>query len=235
MPRCAWRCTIDGVAQPLGFCGIGALAADRRAARADDLPDLGHRQQADVLRVFPRRDPRAILTRLRRLEASQVEQGDWLAELIESEGLDAEDLIEESGEEEGEECAAQPMSQIDRERLRAEIVELEQYLLVARGVREDQKSFALLKALETWFGRMSSIGAARKAVIFNESVRTQDYLARFLEAPGHGGRVVKFSGRANDPGAQGIYHRWLEAHDGTDRVNGKPCDRSPYCGHRPFP
>lgn len=162
----------------------------------------------------------AILARLRRLEASQVEQGDWLAELIESEDLDAEDLIEESGEEEGEEGAAQPMSQIDRERLRAEIVELEQYLLVARGVREDQKSHALLKALDTGFGRMSSIGAARKAVIFTESVRTQDYLARFLEAHGHAGRVVKFSGRANDPGAQGIYQRWLDAHRGTDRVTG---------------
>lgn len=161
----------------------------------------------------------AILARLRRLEASQVEQGDWLAELIESEDLDVEELIEES-EAEQEEGTADSMSQIDRDRLRAEIVELDQYLLVARGVREDQKSHALLKALETGFGRMASIGAARKAVIFTESVRTQDYLARFLEAHGHASRVVKFSGRASDPGAQGIYLRWLEAHRGTDRVTG---------------
>jgi len=69
---------------------------------------------------------------------------------------------------------------------------------------------------------MSSIGAARKAVIFTESVRTQDYLARFLEAHGHAGGVVKFSGRATDPGAHGIHQRWLEVHRGTDRVTGSP-------------
>ncbi len=51
----------------------------------------------------------------------------------------------------------------NRDRLRAEIVELEQYLLVAHGVREDQKSYALVKALDTGFERMSAIGAARKA------------------------------------------------------------------------
>jgi hypothetical protein len=164
----------------------------------------------------------AILARLRRLEASQVEQGDWLADLIESEGLDAEDLIEEASEAEGPETSGAAMLPVDREKLRAEIAELDQYLLVARGVREDQKSYALLKALDTGFGRMATIGAARKAVIFTESVRTQDYLARFLEGHGHAGRVVKFSGRTTDPGAQGIYQRWLDTHRGTDRVTGSP-------------
>ena len=164
----------------------------------------------------------AILARLRRLEARQVEQGDWLAELIASEDFDVEDVIEEDGEAEEPEASGDSVPQIDRDKLRAEIAELDQYLLVARGVREDQKSHALLKALDIGFGRMSSIGAARKAVIFTESVRTQDYLARFLEAHGHAGGVVKFSGRATDPGAHGIHQRWLEVHRGTDRVTGSP-------------
>jgi hypothetical protein len=164
----------------------------------------------------------AILARLRRLEESQVDQGDWLAELIQSEEIDAEELDEDDDETEGGngDSAAEPA--IDRARLRAEIVELEQYLQIARGVREDQKSYALVKALDTGFQRMASIGAARKAVIFTESVRTQDYLARFLEAHGHAGRVAKFSGRASDPGANGIYQRWLATHQGTDRVTGSP-------------
>lgn len=163
-----------------------------------------------------------ILARLRRLEDSQVDQGDWLTELIEEEELDT-DVLEEDDDElegDGEPAVAEPL--IDRNKLRAEIVELEQYLLVARGVREDQKSHALLKALDTGFKRMAAIGAARRGVIFTESVRTQDYLARFLESHGYAGRVVKFSGRAADPGLNGIYQRWLATHGGTDRITGSP-------------
>lgn len=162
----------------------------------------------------------AILARLRLLEGSQPVQDDWLNQLIEDEELDADELDENGLEEEVE--LPSPGAGIDREKLRAEIAELEQYLLVARGVREDQKSHALLQALATGFQRMAAIGAPRKAVIFTESVRTQDYLARFLEAHGHAGGVVKFSGRATDPGLNGIYQRWREAHQGTDRVTGSP-------------
>ncbi len=163
----------------------------------------------------------AILARLRRLEESQGDQDDWLEKLIEAEELDADELDEDDlDDEEPGLPAAGP--EINREKLRAEIAELEQYILLARGVREDQKSHALLKALDTGFGRMATIGAPRKAVIFTESVRTQDYLARFLEGHGHAGRVVKFSGRASDPGLNGIYQRWLTAHQGTDRVTGSP-------------
>ncbi|SJZ94404.1 SNF2-related protein [Novilysobacter spongiicola] len=160
-----------------------------------------------------------ILARLRRLEESQAVQEDWLEQLVEDEELDA-DVLDEG--EVAEEPALPDSEPIDRDRLRGEIAELEQYLLVARGVREDQKSHALLQALETGFGQMAAIGAPRKAVIFTESVRTQDYLANFLEARGHAGRVAKFSGRASDPGLNGIYQRWLATYQGTDRVTGSP-------------
>ncbi|MBK7044556.1 MAG: hypothetical protein IPH50_13340, partial [Rhodanobacteraceae bacterium] len=66
-------------------------------------------------------------------------------------------MIEEDGEAEEPEASGDSMPQIDRDKLRAEIAELDQCLLVARGVREDQKSHALLKALDIGFGRMSSI------------------------------------------------------------------------------
>ncbi len=164
----------------------------------------------------------AILARLKKLEDSQAEQGDWLANLIEEQELDADAFDESDDEIEDEANTPTTTTTIDREKLRAEIVELEQYLLIARSVREDRKSFALLEALVTGFARMSSIGAPRKVVIFTESVRTQDYLARFLEAHGHAGRVVKFSGRSSDPGLNGIYQRWLVTNAGTDRVTGSP-------------
>ncbi len=167
----------------------------------------------------------AIHTRLKKLEDSQAQQGDWLANLIEEQELDA-DLMDEADDEtdpeDGEGIVAPEVQQVDRDKLRAEIVELEQYLLIARGVREDRKSFALLEALDTGLGRMAAMGAPRKAVIFTESVRTQDYLARFLEAHGHADRVVKFSGRASDPSMNGIYQRWLTTNAGSDRVTGSP-------------
>ena len=163
----------------------------------------------------------AIIARLRRIEQNQVDVVDWLSELIEQEELESDALDEDESEFETDIPAATE-SHIDRERLRAEIVELEQYVLVARGVREDEKSHALLKALETGFARMATIGAPRKVVIFTESVRTQDYLASFLEAHGHSGRVVKFSGRASDPGLNAVFQRWQASHRGTDRVTGSP-------------
>jgi len=162
----------------------------------------------------------AILARLRRLHDTQTEQDDWLSQLIEDEELDADELDEDYETLAEEDGPPEPSPQVDRDKLRGEIAELEQYLLLARGVREDQKSHALLKALDTGFLRMAAIGAPRKAVVFTESVRTQDYLSRFLEAHGHAGRVVKFSGRASDPGLNGVYQRWLGTNQGTDRVTG---------------
>lgn len=167
----------------------------------------------------------AIRSRLKRLEDRLPQQGDWLADLIEAEEIDADAIDESDGDADlqGDDGAVGSESDdIDRDKLRAEIVELENYLLIARSVREDRKSFALLEALETGLQRMAAMGAPRKAVIFTESVRTQDYLASFLERHGHASRVVKFSGRASDPGLNGIYQRWLATYAGSDRVTGSP-------------
>ena len=167
----------------------------------------------------------AIHARLQRLEDSQPHQGDWLTDLIEREEIDADSIDELDESADLEDDHGDPVAEpddIDRDKLRAEIVELESYLLIARSVREDRKSFALLEALETGLQRMAGMGAPRKAVIFTESVRTQDYLASFLERHGHAGQVVKFSGRAADPGLNGIYQRWLSTYAGSDRVTGSP-------------
>jgi len=66
------------------------------------------------------------------------------------------------------------------------------------------------------------MGAPRKAIIFTESRRTQDYLARFLESHGYGGKIITFSGTNTSPAVKGIYQRWLGKHTGSDRVTGSP-------------
>ncbi len=161
----------------------------------------------------------AIRARLKRMEEKQSVEEDWLERFIEEEEIDEELLDEAIGSENGDaETTDEPA--LDPVKLRGEIAELEQYVKLAHMIREDAKSHALLKALETGFTRMVENGAARKAVIFTESLRTQEYLARFLEAHGYAGRVVTFSGKSASAAITGIYQRWLAANQGSDRVTG---------------
>ncbi|MFA5702658.1 MAG: SNF2-related protein [Advenella sp.] len=104
----------------------------------------------------------------------------------------------------------------------AEIAELTEFIDAAQSLRTDTKAQALLKALNLGFGKMAELSAPRKAIIFTESKRTQEYLHRFLSANGHAGKLVLFSGTNNHEDSTAIYQRWLEEHKGTDSVTGSP-------------
>lgn len=162
-----------------------------------------------------------MLERLRRLETEKTYEDDWLERLVADEELD-DDAIDEEQNSDGTAAEEQESPPIDLVRLRGEIAELEQYVTLAHHIDEDEKSRALLKALETGFGRMTDMGAPRKAVVFTESRRTQEYLARFLEAHGYAGKVATFAGTNTSPAVTGIYQRWLRVHAGTDRATGSP-------------
>ncbi len=69
-----------------------------------------------------------------------------------------------------------PAVAIDRQKLREEIDVLQQLADWARSIGIDTKTQTLLKALEIGFEQMATTGAARKALIFTESRRTQEYL-----------------------------------------------------------
>lgn len=161
----------------------------------------------------------AIRSRLQKLLDKQSIDEEWFVHLVEDDDL--EDELLEAAEEEALEPEGNPEG-IDYTLVKQELSELDQYLALARTIREDQKSHALLHALQQGFERMQGMGAARKVVIFTESRRTQDYLARFLEAHGYAGKVVTFSGTNNTLGATGIYQRWLAKYSGSDRVTGSP-------------
>jgi hypothetical protein len=113
-----------------------------------------------------------------------------------------------------------PADGLDIEKLDAEIAELEHYITWARSIDVDTKSRALLTALETGFREMERMGAARKAVIFTESRRTQEYLNTFLEANGYAGRTVLFSGTNSGPAATAIYEHWRAANRESGRATG---------------
>lgn len=160
-----------------------------------------------------------IIDRLKKLEKDEQAEENWLDDLISGDDLEDE-WFAEAADEEGQYESENNEEKIDLEKLHAEVIELEQYVELAKRITVDAKSGALLSALEQGFVRMASVGAERKAVIFTESRRTQDYLLQYLESRGYLGKVVTFSGTNATAGIQAIYSRWLAENQGTAHVTG---------------
>lgn len=133
------------------------------------------------------------------------------------EGLD--ELADESEKElDSEEVVI--LTAGERDAIAAEIAELQQFKNLATSIRENAKGKALLIALERAFAELERLGAARKAIIFTESRRTQDYLLSLLADTPYGDGIVLFNGTNTDATAQRIYKDWLLRHAGSDRITG---------------
>lgn len=155
--------------------------------------------------------------RLETLRDEKVQdQAAFTAGLIEAEEMD-DDLLDEilAEPDEAEEESAPPS--IDRERLREEIEILQRLATWARGIGIDTRTKALLTALDVGFERMAATGAARKALIFTESRRTQEYLRTFLESHGFSGQVVVFNGSNGGAEASAVYEQWVAKNRDTGR------------------
>lgn len=157
--------------------------------------------------------------RLETLRDEQVANDPEFAErLIDSEDIEDElldDILADDSQPENDNAAV-----IDRKKLKEEIEILERLAVKARGIPVDTKTQTLLKALDIGFAQMAETGAARKAVIFTESRRTQDYLKAFLEAHGYKSEVVVFNGTNGGPDATRIYDAWLGKNKITGRTSG---------------
>lgn len=70
------------------------------------------------------------------------------------------------------------------------------------------------------FAQLEELGAPRKALIFTESRRTQDFLFDLLEKRGYKGKVVLFNGSNSDKQSTAIYKAWKEKHEGTSKITG---------------
>ena len=159
--------------------------------------------------------------RLETLRDDQARSDPEFAErLIEDEEIE-NDLLDEilAEDEEVDETETTPIT-IDRQKLREEIEILQRLADWARSIGIDTKTRTLLKALDIGFEQMSSTGAPRKALIFTESRRTQEYLKTFLESHGYRGQLVLFNGTNGGPEATAIYERWLEKNVETGRASG---------------
>lgn len=166
-----------------------------------------------------------ILARLEKMRIGQcdADEGSLLETLVQDEEIEQEYLEEQANEDETEGTGGSSQHKvIDIAALSTEIAEIMSFIDAAGRIQIDTKAQALLKALEVGFAKMSELGAPRKAIIFTESKRTQEYLYRFLSAQGHAGKLVTFSGSNSNEDATQIYQAWLERHKGTDNVTGSP-------------
>jgi len=159
---------------------------------------------------------RRLKTGLRDAEAAAQSEG-LATELVEEE-MDGLPVTEDATENDA--TAAEILTPAQQRAVAGEIDDLESFRDLAEQITENAKGEALLLALNTAFARAEQLGSARKAVVFTESRRTQEYLMRLLSEHGFGGRIVRFSGTNTDPTAKAIYAEWRERHAGSDRVTG---------------
>ncbi|TXD34242.1 DEAD/DEAH box helicase [Lujinxingia vulgaris] len=101
---------------------------------------------------------------------------------------------------------------IDPELLAQEIAIIEACSQLATNIQSNAKGDALLRALSQAFEQADAVGAPKKAVVFTESRRTQDYLYRLLTSNGYEKRVVMINGSNNDEAAKAVYAEWLDRH-----------------------
>lgn len=155
----------------------------------------------------------------RKLERQLKDDKDLRAEDDGELAEDFEELDELAEEWEADE-KPELLSEADVEAIEQEIRDLRSFRDLAISISENAKGQALLAALEAGFAKAGELGAPRKAIIFTESRRTQEYLVRLLTDNGYGKDLVLFNGSNNDPRSRDIYSAWLEAHRGSDRITG---------------
>jgi len=153
-----------------------------------------------------------------RLEA-MLEKSTEAESLLESLDRDYE-ALDEDAEEWEIELANQRPDEKDKQAIRAEAAELRAFESLATSIRDNAKGEALLKALDRAFKELDRLGAPRKALIFTESRRTQDYLYGLLKDTDCGDGIVLFNGTNDSAEARAIYKAWLEKHAGSDRITG---------------
>lgn len=109
---------------------------------------------------------------------------------------------------------------IDPAKLAAEIAHVEAMRDLAVQIGSNAKGEKLVENLPGVLDQIRDKGGRRKAVIFTESVRTQNYLRDLLTANGYAGQIVLMNGSNNDDESKEIYAAWKERHAGTDRISG---------------
>lgn len=195
--------------------------------------DISDYLQTDKLYALPEGQRNLITMVLRKLLASSsfairgtleslISRLEALLQGIEQElDLDDFDAYSEYVDEEetGDDILTQELER-DREAIKAELTLLRGFADLAKSITTNSKGENLLTALQKGFDKISELGGRKKAVIFTESRRTQDYLYNLLSHNGYEGKIVFLNGSNNDVMSKEIYAAWKERHKGDGIISG---------------
>jgi superfamily II DNA or RNA helicase len=132
-----------------------------------------------------------------------------------------DEMAEEWAEEEATPGADSSTEAHDKQAsIQEEIEELAKYHDLATSITHNAKGQALLRALALGFEKLAALSANRKAVVFTESRRTQEYLRELLESNGYAGEVMTFNGTNTDTRSTRIYEAWRARRAGEEIVTG---------------
>jgi len=148
-----------------------------------------------------------------RLKKQQLVDEDALSD-IES----ADDWLDHDWDGDGEGDHSTRSAQTSK--LQEEIKLLSDYQHLAQNITSNAKGKALLTVLSNAMDMTERLGGQRKAVVFTESRRTQEYLNNLLQDNGYSGRTVLLNGSNTDSSSRAIYQAWLEEHQGSSRISG---------------
>lgn len=148
------------------------------------------------------------------------ESEDWEDYLLE-EYEDYDGLKDEWGEAEDGQVAPW-FSEEELREVREEFDILGTFADLSESIAVNSKGEKLSAALEAGFHEAEKRGAPKKAIIFTESRRTQNYLLDLLSQKGYEGRIVLFNGSNADKASKAIYQKWVKANKDSDKVTGSP-------------
>lgn len=201
--------------------------------------------QRDVLVALPNARRKLITLIMRKLLASSSAAiGATLAKFVdrladqttlplpveESLAQDFESLPEIDEEWTGEDVVpSEPANEDVSSEAKSELADLQRFVRLAQSVERDAKATKLVEVLPTAFKLAQEKGAARKAVLFTESVKTQEYLFKLLTESGYAGEIVLMNGSNSDETSKRTYaewkkrkeHRWSDVSSGSKTADMK--------------
>ncbi len=180
-------------------------------AVASTLENIANRLNEE-LQAGIRRDNRGVII-VNDLSPEDLTVEEW-EELEESEKSSSETSF---GSRAGEKLSNEVL-----EAMRFEVNELRSYAELARSITVNEKASKLNEALDLGFERLRELGAPEKAIIFTDSTKTQEYIARSLVEVGRAEGLILFNGSNDSPGANEIYREWLTANKEGDVITGIP-------------
>ena len=104
--------------------------------------------------------------------------------------------------------------------IKSELERLKGFAELAKSITINSKGDNLLIALKQGFDKTAELGGKRKAVIFTESKRTQNYLFNLLSNNGYKGKIVFLNGENNDEVSKNIYDDWKNRHKNDGVISG---------------